>query len=201
MMLAILTTRNMKTNRSIKLVLLAFGGAGCLAIAFVCGAGFSNGNSGSHAHSVPVRASVVMDSDIITESNEDGTRVLWIWDADGLRLSRYQFTRDGELETRGVYRMDKNGSPFGCRIFDDRKNEIFKVLFGYRKSDGTLVEERIFDMKSKRLNDRGQELPVGRILHVLDAASGETKVNLVDLAAVDLPSGIGEGFRNPFRRE
>ena len=191
----------MKTYRSIKLVLLACGGAGCLAIAFLCGAGFSNKNAERHADAAPVQVSVAMDADIITESNEDGTRVLWIRDADGLRLSRYQFARDGELETQGVYRMDKNGSPFGCRIFDDRKNEIFKVLFGYRRSDGSLVEERIFAMKSKRLNDRGQELPVGRVLHVLDAASGETKVNLVDLAAADLPSGIGEGFRNPFRRE
>jgi hypothetical protein len=56
-------------------------------------------------------------------------------------------------------------------------------------------------MKSKRLNDRGQEIPIGRVLHVLDAASGETKANLVDLAAADLPPGFGEGFRNPFGRE
>ena len=68
-----------------------------------------------------------------------------------------------------VYRMDSNGNPIGCRISDGANNLLFKVSYGYRKSDGQLVEERMFDARVRRRDpNTGKEMPVQRICYVYD---------------------------------
>ena len=48
--------------------------------------------------------------------------------------------------------MDPHGNPTGCKIYDGQKNEMYKTSYGYRKSDGQLVEERMFDSRVKRID-------------------------------------------------
>ena len=48
-----------------------------------------------------------------------------------------------------IYPMDSNGNPIGCKISDGQNSLLFKVA-GYRKSDGQLVEERMFDARGVR---------------------------------------------------
>ena len=47
---------------------------------------------------------------------------------------------------------------------------MFKVSYGYRKSDGQLVEERMFDARARRTNpDTGKEMPIQVVKYVYDA--------------------------------
>lgn len=139
------------------------------------------------------------DPNIITELMDDGTRILWIRDTSGRTLNQYNFASDGTLSLRAIYRIDASGSPLTCNIIDGQKTELFKVRYGYRKSDGMLVEEQIFDSRLKRLDGEGRELPVRRIFHVVDTATGKPKRELIDLVSIDFPQDLYEGFSNPFR--
>ncbi len=140
------------------------------------------------------------DSDIITELRDDGTRILWIRAKDGFILTQYKFDSSGALTQSISYRIDPSGSPRTCKVFDAQKTELFKVSYGYRKSDGMLVEERVIDSRIKRLNDDGSEKPVRRILHVLDSENGESKREMIKLVEIDLPQELEGGFRNPFQQ-
>lgn len=140
------------------------------------------------------------DSEIIAELKDDGTRIVWIRTVDGQILNQYKFNSDGSLALRATYRIDASGSPLTCKITDGQKTELFRVSYGYRKSDGTLVEERIFDSRLKRLDDQGSELPVRRILHIVDAAEGKSKRELIELVAIDFPQELEGGFSNPFQK-
>ena len=71
-----------------------------------------------------------------------------------------------------IYRMDSLGNPRSCKIFDGAKREeLYKVAYGYRKSDGQLVEERMFDSRVRRFNvdNPETELPVQRVIYLYDA--------------------------------
>jgi len=58
----------------------------------------------------------------------------------------------------------------GCKTYDGQKTELFKTSYGYRKSDGLLVEERMFDSRVKRINpDTGEEMPIRRFIYTYDA--------------------------------
>ena len=69
-----------------------------------------------------------------------------------------------------IYRMDAQGNPMNCKIYDGKKNEMFKSRYGYRKSDGQLVEEQMFDSRVKRIDpNTGEEMPVRRFIYTYDA--------------------------------
>ena len=59
--------------------------------------------------------------------------------------------------------MDSNSNPVSCTIYDGANNLLFKVSYGYRKSDGQLVEERMFDARNKRV-DPNSGMKADRIL-------------------------------------
>lgn len=101
--------------------------------------------------------------------NEDGSRTLFLRSPDNRTLTKKTFTANGVLEVVTVYRMDANENPLSCKIYDGLKQELFKVSYGYRKSDGQLVEERMFDSRVKRLEKDGKtEMPVRRFLYTYD---------------------------------
>lgn len=102
--------------------------------------------------------------------HEDGSRTMFLRSPDNRTMTKKTFTANGALTLLTVYRMDSNGNPLGCKIMDGNKNELFKVSYGYRKSDGMLVEERMFDARVRRLNpENGAELPVQRVIYLYDA--------------------------------
>ena len=66
--------------------------------------------------------------------------------------------------------MDAHGNPMNCKIYDGQKTEMFKSRYGYRKSDGLLVEEQMFDSRVKRVDpNTGEEMPVRRFIYIYDA--------------------------------
>lgn len=186
--------------REIAIFIISF--AGVALLSFIGGTKFSDSRP-SMKGVAPASTSnnTLEDSDIITELRHDGTRILWIKAADGRILNQYKFDSDGTLALRTTYRIDASGSPVGCKVFDGHKTEIFKVSYGYRKSDGMLAEERVFDSRLKRLNDQGREMPVRRIVHVADADNSESKREMIELVSIDFPQELEGGFRNPFQQK
>jgi hypothetical protein len=100
----------------------------------------------------------------------DGSRTLFTRTPDNRSLTKRRFSANGVLMMLTVYRMDANSNPISCRISDGQGNQLFKVSYGYRKSDGQLVEERMFDARVVRRDPHtGKEAPVQRICYVYDA--------------------------------
>lgn len=191
----------MKIQWPKKIALLGISFAGCVYLAFISGTKFSENDSEARDQSsVSKVANAAEDSHFRTEMQQDGTRNLWIRATDELRLTQYNFSADGDLSFKTVYRINAYGAPLNCKIFDDRKTEIFKVSYGYSTSDGMLVEERVFDSLIKRLNDEGTEMPVRRVFHSFDAGDGSSKITSIDLIPAHFPANLKMGFKDPFRR-
>ena len=102
--------------------------------------------------------------------HEDGAQTRFTRTPDNRTLTKKKFSANGVLVMVTVYRMDANENPIGCRISDGQGNLLFKVSYGYRKSDGQLVEERMFDARVVRKDpNTGKEMPIQRICYVYDA--------------------------------
>ena len=138
--------------------------------------------------------------------HDDGGRTIFIRTPDNLTLTKKTFTANGVLSMVTIYRMDPNGNPKGCKILDGQKTELFKVAYGYSKTDGLLKEERMFDSRVKRTNpDDGSEMPVHRFIYEYDAQgkrSAPISITLIPGKSADevfkrAPSALLEG--NPFQ--
>jgi hypothetical protein len=102
--------------------------------------------------------------------HDDGARTLFTRTPDNRTLTKKKFSANGVLMMLTVYRMDASENPIGCRISDGKGNLLFKVSYGYRKTDGQLVEERMFDARVVRKDpNTGKEMPIQRICYVYDA--------------------------------
>ncbi len=102
--------------------------------------------------------------------HEDGSRTMFTRAPDDRTLTKKKFSANGVLMMFTVYRMDANGNPIGCKIFDGQNQLLYKVSYGYRKADGLLVEERMFDARViRRDKNSGKEMPVQRICYLYDA--------------------------------
>ena len=102
--------------------------------------------------------------------HDDGSRTVFTRSPDNRVLTKKTFTANGALFLVTIYRMDPHGNPMNCKIFDGKKNEMFKSRYGYRKSDGQLVEEQMFDSRVKRTDpNTGEEMPVRRFIYNYDA--------------------------------
>jgi hypothetical protein len=99
----------------------------------------------------------------------DGSRTMFTRAPDDRTLTKKKFSANGVLTMLTIYRMDTNGNPIGCKIYDGQNELLYKVSYGYRKSDGQLVEERMFDARvTRRDKDTGKEMPVQRICYLYD---------------------------------
>ena len=102
--------------------------------------------------------------------HEDGSRTVFTRAPDDRTLTKKKFSASGVLNMLTIYRMDGNGNPIGCKIYDGQNELLYKVSYGYRKSDGLLVEERMFDARVvRRDKDTGKEMPVQRICYLYDS--------------------------------
>lgn len=71
---------------------------------------------------------------------------------------------DFSLLSTSIFRLSKGGMPLLSETFDASGRRILKSRFGYRKSDGKLIEEQVFDTVNPRKDANGQEIPVRRII-------------------------------------
>jgi hypothetical protein len=135
--------------------------------------------------------------------HDDGSRTIFVRSPDSRTLTKRTFSDKGIVKMLTVYRMDEHGNPTGCKIFDGDKNELYKFSYGYRKSDGKLGEERMFDSRVKRIDPKtGDELPVRRFLYSYDALGNRS----APIAITLIPGVIPDDFfgtpsaldKNPF---
>lgn len=138
---------------------------------------------------------------------QDGSKTVFTRSPDNLTLTKKTFSPNATLELITVYRTDANGNPLSCKIFDGQKVEIYKVSYGYRKNDGKLVEERMFDSRVKRRDPAtGQEMPVRRMVYTYDADGKRSKPMAITLIpgakADDVYRKTSPSFEaNPFQDE
>lgn len=112
----------------------------------------------------------------------DGSTTRFTRTSDNRTLTKRKLSANGVLTMVTIYRMDEHGNPVGCQIFDGKNQRLFKVSYGYRKSDGQLVEERMFDARVTRRDPHtGQEMPVQRICYVFDAQGNRSAPIVINL--------------------
>lgn len=100
--------------------------------------------------------------------HQDGSRTTFTRSPDSRTLTKKKFRANGNLQMLTIYRMDANGNPVSCRIHDGSNQLLYKVSYGYRKSDLQLVEERMYDARVVRKDPNGNEMPVQQIFYVYD---------------------------------
>jgi hypothetical protein len=108
--------------------------------------------------------------------HDDGSRTIFTRSPDNRVLTKKTYTANGALFLVTIYRMDAHGNPMNCKIYDGQKNEMFRSRYGYRKSDGLLVGEEMFDSRVKRTDpNTGEEMPVRRFEYTYDANGQRSK--------------------------
>lgn len=114
----------------------------------------------------------------------DGSTTRFTRTPDNRTLTKRKLSANGVLTMLTIYRMDSMGNPTGCQIFDGNNQRLFKVSYGYRKADGQLVEERMFDARVVRRDPHtGREMPVQRICYVFDAQGNRSAPIVINLLA------------------
>lgn len=112
----------------------------------------------------------VLGPNVRVMKHQDGSRTRFTRTPDNRTLTKKKFSANGVLTMLTIYRMDSSGNPIACKINDGQNNPMFKVSYGYRKSDGQLVEERMYDARVPRKDpNTGKEMPVQRICYIYDA--------------------------------
>jgi len=139
--------------------------------------------------------------------HDDGSRTLFTRTPDNRSLTKKKFNANGVLVMMTNYRMDSNRNPKSCKIYDGANNLLYKVSYGYRKSDGQLVEERMFDARTKRQDpNTGVEMPVQRVCYVYDAQGNRSApivYNLLPGKTFEEVFGVKSSALdvNPFKEE
>ncbi|MBK1856286.1 hypothetical protein JO972_15050 [Verrucomicrobiaceae bacterium 5K15] len=91
---------------------------------------------------------------------------------------------DRVLRMTVIYRKDKNGKLRSGKIHGGNGQVLYRVVYGYRRSDGKLVAEDMFDARQKRgdyvINPKSQkpefkEKPVRCLRHRYDAQGRQLK--------------------------
>ncbi|MFD0893502.1 hypothetical protein KBB96_18905 [Luteolibacter ambystomatis] len=102
---------------------------------------------------------------------DDGSKTVFERSPDNKTLTTRNLSPRGDVQLRTIYRMDANTNPISCKIFDGLGTELFKVSYGYRKSDGQLVAEQMFDSRVKRLDPQNpsKEMPVRYLVYTYDS--------------------------------
>ncbi len=97
--------------------------------------------------------------------NDDGSKTVFERGQDERTITKQTFTAGGNLTLKTVYRLDKQGNPLKCDIYDGLGNRLYKTAFGYSKRPGPtfgkLAQELLYDTRVKRFfPGTDKEMPV-----------------------------------------
>lgn len=98
--------------------------------------------------------------------HEDGSRSYFERTSNGKGMRKRTYNTQNVLVSVTYYFRGKFGELVSCLIYDGQKNELFHVSYGYN-ANAELVEERMFDSKTKEL--------VRRFLYKYDAQGNRSK--------------------------
>lgn len=138
--------------------------------------------------------------------NQDGSTAIFRRTPSNETLEKRTYNSSSVLTMLTVYRMDRDGNPLGCKIYDGLKQELFKARYGYHSETGQLLEEQLFDARVKRMDPTGTtEMPVRRFIYTYDANGKQNKPISIVLRAgkkseemYARPSALE---KNPFEQE
>ncbi|TAG09522.1 MAG: hypothetical protein EAZ42_06670 [Verrucomicrobia bacterium] len=101
---------------------------------------------------------------------KDGSKSIFTRSPDNLVLTKKTYTPAGNLSMRTIYKMDRSGNPISCNIFDGQDQRLFKVSYGYHKTTGQLLKERMYDARVRRTDpNTGEEMPIQVLVYLYDA--------------------------------
>ena len=139
--------------------------------------------------------------------HQDGSRTEFRRSPDDRTLTKKMTGTNGAIKMVTIYRLDKNGNPRGCQIYDGKSTLLYKVSYGYHKTTGLLVAEDMFDARVKYLDKDGKEMPVRRMYYTYDAQGNRSKaqafVNIKGRMAEDVYKKAKTTYpdENPFKAE
>lgn len=139
--------------------------------------------------------------------HRDGSKTQMTRSPDNRTIIKIKKNPNGVLTMRTIYRMDENGNPRGCKIYDGQGIELFKVSYGYRKVDGQLMVEYMYDSRTPRMDpSTGKEMPVQKVIYSFDSQgnrSAPSVINLLPGKSFEELFGIksSEMGENPFRND
>ena len=112
----------------------------------------------------------------------DGSKTQLTRSPDNKTITKIKKNPNGVLTMRTIYRMGAEGNARSCKIYDGQGIELFKVSYGYRRSDGQLVEERMFDSRTPRMDpNTGKEMPVQIVQYTFDPQGNRSAPNIINL--------------------
>ncbi len=82
--------------------------------------------------------------------NDDGSRTIFKRIPGQRQMLKRTYDPNGTLIAFSLYINDIYGELRSCKIYDGKRNELFKVAYGYDKF-GRLVEEHMFESKTNEL--------------------------------------------------
>jgi hypothetical protein len=93
--------------------------------------------------------------------NDDGSRTTFERGQDESTLTKTTVSPGGNVTMKTIYRLDSDGNPVKCDIYDGLGNKLYKTAFGYSKRPGVtygkLVQELLYDVRVKRYFDGTRE--------------------------------------------
>lgn len=107
----------------------------------------------------------------------DGRKSVFTRSPDGKVVTKKTYSASGRLTLVTIYRLDGNGNPLASEIFDAQQTLLYKVDYGYRKEDGQLVMERMWDCRVRRVwkNNPAVEMPVQIVEYLIDPQGKASK--------------------------
>lgn len=111
------------------------------------------------------------------KQHEDGRKSVFTRSPDGKVVTKKTYSASGRLTLVTIYRLDGNGNPRASEIYDAQKTQLYKVDYGYRKEDGQLVMERMWDCRVRRVwkNNPAVEMPVQIVEYLIDPQGKASK--------------------------
>ena len=125
------------------------------------------------------------------QRNEDGTHTVYERGNDKLTLTKRTKNAKGNVLMTTIYRLDENGNPRKCDVYDVQGNRIYKTSFGYSTvpgvTHGKLVQERLYRVNPPHTEfnpktGRREEAPIHVIYYRYNADGtpmkpvGETRI-------------------------
>lgn len=139
------------------------------------------------------------DTNVRVMRHQDGSRTEFRRTPDDRTITKKTTGTNGYLRMTAVYRMDAAGNPRGAKIYDGKGAELFKVSYGYDKTTGLLVAERMFDARARFLDPAtGDETPVRILYYSYDAQGNRSKALAINPLTEGLTAEDVYGDRSTF---
>lgn len=160
--------------------------------------------SSLHAQVLSVPGLEILGPYSSIKRNRDGSREEFHRTPDLRTITKDTKDAQRKLRLRTIYRLNDQGKPLACEIFDAQGQRLFKSRYGYSRKPGItfgkLVEEQMFDARVVRRDPNGIEMPVRRFIYMYNAdGSPQKPIAITLIPGKKFEDVFGSGLQfNPF---